>query len=343
MRARIRNCFPMAVMSNVLGSLLLACILIILSSRADAGETVIYYHNDALGSPVATTDAQGNLLWREEYQPYGERLLKQGNGQNNLWYTGKPEEQALGINYFGARWYDPTIGRFMAVDAAGFREEDLNSFNVYAYANNNPYRFVDPDGNAAEEVALVVYATSAAVWASGVGATAVSLYYTGAAAVASVLGFEIVAGSLYAKAATTEVAIAASGLGKPSVKQIVQAGDKVKDATQRIGRALGRTIDKATGEEVGRFVVDPRGNTMIEPVGGRTIPAGKGGVDTHTLYPNNSNYQRLNPQGHGNNSTPHGHGHLPGTGPGMKGQGPSIDPQGNVVPWNSSDAHWPTR
>jgi hypothetical protein len=38
-----------------------------------------------------------------------------------------------------------------------------------------------------------------------------------------------------------------------------------------------------------------------------------------------------------------GHGNLPGTGPGMKGQGPSIDPQGNVVPWNSPDAHWPIR
>jgi hypothetical protein len=35
------------------------------------------------------------------------------------------------------------------------------------------------------------------------------------------------------------------------------------------------------------------------------------------------------------------HGHLPGTGPGMRGQGPSLDPQGNVVPWNSGAAHWP--
>ncbi|RYD87206.1 MAG: RHS repeat-associated core domain-containing protein, partial [Sphingobacteriales bacterium] len=90
------------------------------------------------------------------------------------------------------------------------------------------------------------------------------------------------------------------------------------------------------------IVVDSRGNAMIEPVGGRTVSAGKGGVDTHTLYPNGSNYQRLNPQGHGNNPTPHGHGHAPGTGPGMKGQGSSLDVNGNVVPWNSPAAHWPT-
>lgn len=56
-----------------------------------------------------------------------------------------------------------------------------------------------------------------------------------------------------------------------------------------------------------------------------------------------SNYQRFNPIGHNNNSTPHGHGHLIGTGSNMKGQGPSIDIYGNIVPWNSPDAHWPIK
>jgi hypothetical protein len=106
------------------------------------------------------------------------------------------------------------------------------------------------------------------------------------------------------------------------------------------GRQPGPTVDPRTGEEVGRFIVDSRGNVMIEPVGGRTVAAGRGGVDTHTLYPNGSNYQRLNPVGHPRNPTPHAHGHLPGTGPGMRGQGPSIDILGNVVPWNSPEAHW---
>ena len=73
----------------------------------------------------------------------------------------------------------------------------------------------------------------------------------------------------------------------------------------------------------------------------RAVAAGKDGVDTHTLYPNGSNYQRLNPKGHANNPNPHGHGHLPGTGPGKNGQGPSLDPLGNVVPFKSNDAHWP--
>lgn len=80
---------------------------------------------------------------------------------------------------------------------------------------------------------------------------------------------------------------------------------------------------------------------MIEPVGGQTKEAGPGDVDTHMLYPNESNYQRLNPVGHRNNPTPHAHGHLLGTGSGRRGQGPSLDIHGNVVPSNSPEAHWP--
>ena len=116
------------------------------------------------------------------------------------------------------------------------------------------------------------------------------------------------------------------------------AGEATSVVAKEAGR-MGPATDKA-GNEIGRFVVDSKGNTMIEPVGGRTVAAGKGGVDTHTLYPNGSNYQRLNPKGH-NDPTPHAHGHEPGTGPGMKGQGRSLDVNGNVVPWNSPAAHWP--
>jgi uncharacterized protein RhaS with RHS repeats len=46
-----------------------------------------------------------------------------------------------------ARYYDPVIGRFYSNDPIGFR--DVHSFNRYAYANNNPYKYTDPDGEAA--------------------------------------------------------------------------------------------------------------------------------------------------------------------------------------------------
>ncbi|MEW6991932.1 RHS repeat-associated core domain-containing protein [Colwelliaceae bacterium 6441] len=43
-----------------------------------------------------------------------------------------------------ARYYEPVIGRFYSNDPVGFR--DVHSFNRYAYANNNPYKYIDPDG-----------------------------------------------------------------------------------------------------------------------------------------------------------------------------------------------------
>jgi RHS repeat-associated protein len=133
---------------KALMGLLLGCLL----SPAGATETVIYYHNDALGSPIAATNAEGQVVWREQYEPYGERLVNEPKSRNSLWYTGKPEEEALGLSYFGARWYNPRLGRFMGMDPVEAQAGDLYSFNRYAYANNNPYKFVDPDGQAAESV-----------------------------------------------------------------------------------------------------------------------------------------------------------------------------------------------
>jgi hypothetical protein len=103
---------------------------------------------------------------------------------------------------------------------------------------------------------------------------------------------------------------------------------------------INPTIDRNTGSEVGRFIADSKGNVMIEPVGGSTVSYKPNPVDTHTLYPNGSNYQRLNPNGHLKDPTPHGHGHLMGKGPGPKNQGPSIDVNGNIVNSWSPDAHW---
>lgn len=70
-------------------SIILMFMMSLMVSSVGAVEKITHYHNDALGSPVAATDEAGNLLWREVYQPYGERLLKQGNATNSTWFTGK--------------------------------------------------------------------------------------------------------------------------------------------------------------------------------------------------------------------------------------------------------------
>lgn len=61
-------------------------------------------------------------------------------------YTGHVEDNDLQLTYMQQRYYDPLIGRFYSNDPVGFTASNPMMFNRYAYANNNPYKFVDPDG-----------------------------------------------------------------------------------------------------------------------------------------------------------------------------------------------------
>lgn len=116
-------------------------------ARADVLSTT-YYHSDALGSPVAATDENGAIKWREQYRPYGERMLEEAEALDNArWYTGHPQDEETGLVYAGARYYDPVVGRFYAIDPVGFTGE-IDTFNRYSYAANNPYKYIDPDGQA---------------------------------------------------------------------------------------------------------------------------------------------------------------------------------------------------
>lgn len=124
-----------------------ALLLLIALAPARAEELISFFHNDVAGTPLMATDSGGNLLWKENYLPFGVSLNNQPASQANaLSFAGKPFEAATGLSYMGARYYEPASGRFMAIDPAGFEPDNLQSFNRYAYGNNNPYKFVDPDG-----------------------------------------------------------------------------------------------------------------------------------------------------------------------------------------------------
>lgn len=111
---------------------------------------VTFLHNDAAGSPVAATSAAGAVKWSRGYQPYGEFSSQTGAATDTRqFFHGKPLDGESGLQYFGARYYDPLLGRFMAMDPAPWNETNLHSFNRYAFANNNPTRFTDPDGRQA--------------------------------------------------------------------------------------------------------------------------------------------------------------------------------------------------
>ena len=106
--------------------------------------TTKYQHTDALGSPVAVTIADRTVLEKSEYEPYGKLLNRPA--KNGPGFTGHVLDAATGMNYMQQRYYDPQIGRFLSVDPVTADGNTGSNFNRYWYANNNPYKFTDPDG-----------------------------------------------------------------------------------------------------------------------------------------------------------------------------------------------------
>ncbi len=107
-----------------------------------------FYHSDHLGSNIAITDATSTVEWDRVYLPYGGEFNDPNFDHlpNTHQYTAKELDEDIGLYYYGARYYNPVIGRFMSVDPAGGDHTDPQSFNKYAYVQNNPFTLKDPDG-----------------------------------------------------------------------------------------------------------------------------------------------------------------------------------------------------
>lgn len=121
--------------------------LILVSTCAFASSTVTYFHNDVSGTPQIETDANGAVVWKESYQPYGARTVNAAaSGDNKLWFHEKSYDATSGLSYSGARYYDPVLGRFAGMDPAAVDPTNPHSVNRYTYGDNNPYKYVDRNG-----------------------------------------------------------------------------------------------------------------------------------------------------------------------------------------------------
>jgi RHS repeat-associated protein len=107
-----------------------------------------YYHGDHLGSARVMTNALGAVTWEGTYLPFGVEHNPQPT-TNHYKFTGKERDTESGLDYFGARHYASTMGRFTSVDPVKItpgRLRDPQQLNLYSYVRNNPLRFIDPDG-----------------------------------------------------------------------------------------------------------------------------------------------------------------------------------------------------
>jgi len=89
----------------------------------------------------------GVIQSQQYYHPYGDARSALSTLTTKR-FTGQYHEEALGLYFYGARWYDPLIGRFTQADTLIPDPGDPQSLNRYSYVGNNPLRYVDPGGHS---------------------------------------------------------------------------------------------------------------------------------------------------------------------------------------------------
>ncbi len=122
-----------------------------------------YPFTDMLGSVRAVTDATGTVVECYDYLPFGRLLSASDNGRVTLGchpsspdasldskiaqkFTGQVRDEETRLDYFGARYYSGPEGRFLSPDPLSGWPDDVQSWNGYAYARNNPLLYTDPTG-----------------------------------------------------------------------------------------------------------------------------------------------------------------------------------------------------
>ncbi|MDE9493582.1 RHS repeat protein [Xenorhabdus bovienii] len=105
-----------------------------------------YSYDNLVGSSGLEVDGDGNLISLEEYYPYGGTAVWTARSQTEVGYktvrySGK-ERDATGLYYYGYRYYQPWVGRWLSADPAG----TVDGLNLYTMVRNNPATFRDKDG-----------------------------------------------------------------------------------------------------------------------------------------------------------------------------------------------------
>lgn len=119
-------------------------------AQVSRGGGTVYFHGDHQGSLSSVTNGAGQKVYTANYHPFGDTAQSVGAKRTEWGYTGQKRDSATGLYYYNARYYDPTMGRFITPDTIVQDPYDPQYLNRYAYCRNNPVNLVDPTGHISD-------------------------------------------------------------------------------------------------------------------------------------------------------------------------------------------------
>lgn len=121
-----------------------------LVARVDANGSKAYYVHNGHGDVVGLTDGAGNVLNQYTYDIWGNPITEQESVPNPFRYSGEFWDESTQLQYLRARWYDPSMGRFINEDTYEGDISNPLTLNLYTYVANNPLKYKDPTGHVME-------------------------------------------------------------------------------------------------------------------------------------------------------------------------------------------------
>jgi RHS repeat-associated protein len=211
--------------------------------------STVSQHTDTLGSIVTRTNVIRGVVGTTVYEPYGS-LGTADPYEQRPGFTGHMTDAATTLSYMQQRYYDPIAMRFASVDPVAASTTDGGNFNRYWYANNNPYKYTDPDGEFAIgfaigfaiDVGVQLYSgkslgevdLGSAVAAGAVSAIIPGLGNLGKAGIQST---KTIASSTRAIAKIAEKSANTANRATKNAVATARNSDKISSATADVGKA----------------------------------------------------------------------------------------------------------
>lgn len=248
---------------------------------------IFFYHPDQLGSTQFVTNEDGVVAQHLEYFPFGETWVEESKGPDRagVLYSGQEQDDETGLYWFGARYHDPRLGRFLSVDAAsaadGERIAAANpaTLNSYVFALDSPVRLVESSVGPTwwsgwwHTLACLQGVGGRAL--AGTGAPSAVPQMLGATDSPVSAGMASVAGDFLADAGVGAIATMPAPearIGRNQAKSRTMKGpDRDSQGRKRAGATRARS-DAVVGEGPAANLDGPAPVVIGENVAGRVVP-----------------------------------------------------------------------